>query len=393
MISVEEAQQRLLGLHAPLPCEERTLAQCFGHYLAEDIVAKRTQPGADLSAMDGYALCHADGAEPRRVIGESAAGLAFKGSISAGEAVRIFTGAHVPIGADSIIIQEDIAVSGDRIEPTEGSSPKLGAHIRKAGSDFAAGDLLLSKGSRMASGAIAAAAMAGYGALQVGSLPKISIISSGDELRTPGEALTDEQIPSSNAVMLNAMLSGLPCEIRDHGIARDTLPALVEKITEAQNSDIIVTIGGASVGDHDLVQPALKQAGADINYWRVAIRPGKPMMAGKLGNSVILGLPGNPGSAFVTAYLFLLPLVRYLAGSSKPWPPAFELPCGQDLPKGGARTEYLRAAIVEGKLQPFSHQDSGMTATLAKANALIVRPVDAPPLAAGSLACYLPISI
>jgi molybdopterin molybdotransferase len=393
LISIEEAQQRLLQLRSPLPTIEKNLADCSGHYLAQDLVALRMQPAADLSAMDGYAVHQANGAGPWQVIGESAAGSAFKGTLASGEAVRIFTGAHVPAGADSVIIQENVTAIGDRIELTVGNDLELGANIRKAGSDFAAEDILLTGGTRVTAGAIAASAMAGYGKLHVGGVPKISIISSGDELRAPGEALTDEQIPSSNAIMLAAMLSGLPCEIRDHGIARDTLPALAEKIKEARGSDIIVTIGGASVGDHDLVQPALKQAGADIDFWRVAIRPGKPMMAGKLGNSVILGLPGNPGSAFVTTFLFLLPLMRHLAGCAKPWPEAFELPCGQDLPKGGPRAEYLRAAIIDGKLRPFNSQDSGMTATLAGADALIIRPVDAPALTAGSLARYLPITV
>jgi molybdopterin molybdotransferase len=393
LISVEEAQQRLLQLATPLTPIEKMLSECTGYYLVEDVTARRTQPVTDLSAMDGYAVRYSDGAGPMRVIGESAAGAAFKGHLTAGEAVRIFTGAHVPAGADCVIIQENIVVSGDQIELAAEIELSASANIRKAGSDFSAGDILLYSGVKLNAGAVAATAMAGYGKLPVGGRPRISIISSGDELRPPGEPLTNEQIPSSNAVMLLAMLSSLPCDVIDHGIARDTLPALAEKIAEARGSDIIITIGGASVGDHDLVQPALKQAGADIDFWRVAIRPGKPMMAGKLGNSIILGLPGNPGSAFVTAFLFLLPLVRHLASCAQPWPEALELPCGQALANGGPRAEYLRAAIVDRKLQPFNKQDSGMTATLAQANALIIRPVNAPALEAGSPTRYFPINV
>jgi molybdopterin molybdotransferase len=219
-------------------------------------------------------------------------------------------------------------------------------------------------------------------------MPTISIIATGDELALPGAPLLDEQIPSSNGVMLAAMLAQLPCHVRDHGIARDTLPALSAKIDEARGSDIIVTIGGASVGDHDLVRPALEKAGAGIDFWRVAMRPGKPMMAGTLGSSIILGLPGNPASAFVTAFLFLLPLVRHMAGSSAPWPEISQGLCAADIPAGGGRAEYLRAVISGGSLQPTSRQDSGMTRPLADANALIIRPVNAPALAVGSIAEY-----
>ncbi len=343
--------------------------------------------------MDGYAVRYADGAGPWRVIGESAAGAAFRGMLAPQTAVRIFTGAHVPSEADTVIIQENIAITGDDIALSRQDPMEPHKNIRKAGSDFVTGDILITKGTKLTAGAIAAAAMAGHAKLRVGGRPTISIISSGNELAPPGEALTDEQIPASNSIMLCAMLSSLPADVRDLGIARDDIAALTAKISEAKASDIIVTIGGASVGDHDLVQAALTQAGAQIDFWRIAIRPGKPMMAGTLRHSIVLGLPGNPGSAFVTAFLFLLPLVRHLAGAADCWPMLREMPCGHDLPAGGSRAEYMRARVRNGMLFAFNRQDSGMTLPLAAANALILRPPYAPKISAGSSVPYLPIDI
>lgn len=393
MIGADEAQRRLLALCHPLPPARKILAQCFGGYLAEDLTALRTQPAADLSAMDGYAVHSGGGGGPWRVIGESAAGAGFHGSVTQQTAVRIFTGAPIPPGADRVIIQEDVALSGGHIVLRNKNAAQPHKNIRKAGSDFAAGDMLIPKGSALTAGVIAAAAMAGHRDLLVGGRPKISIIASGNELVPPGEMPDANQIPSSNSIMLHAMLARLPCDIYDHGIARDDLPALIGKIDAAKGSDIIVTIGGASVGDHDLVQAALKQSGAEIDFWRIAIRPGKPMMAGTLGDSIVLGLPGNPGSAFVTAFLFLLPLVRHLAGAAHCLLPLREMPCGHDLRAGGERAEYLRAQINGRTLLAFDHQDSGMTRPLAAADALIIRPANAPAAAAGSPVSYLPIDV
>lgn len=392
MMSAEEARQRLLQLCRPLPPTRKILAHCSGDYLAEDLVALRTQPAADLSAMDGYAVRSIDGPGPWRVIGESAAGAAFTGDMAPQTAVRIFTGAPVPAGADTVIIQEDVAASGDRIVLLSKGRREPHSNIRKAGSDFVAGDLLIAKGARLTAGAVAAATMAGHDMLLVGGRPKIGIISSGNELVPPGDMATDQQIPASNGIMLLAMLSKLPCDVYDLGIARDDILALTEKINAARDMDIIVTIGGASVGDHDLVQAALKQAGAQIDFWRVAIRPGKPMMAGKLADSILLGLPGNPASAFVTAFLYLLPLARYLAGAASCWPLTLEMPCGHDLPAGGERAEYLRAQMIDHVLHAHL-QDSGMTRPLAIADALIHRRVNAPAVSAGSPVSYHPIDV
>jgi molybdopterin molybdotransferase len=388
VITVEEARTRLLALAAPLPSCDLPLSKCAGRFLTSDIAAKRTQPAADLSAMDGYALRFDDDGAPFTVIGESAAGQPFSGMLGSNEAVRIFTGAHVPIGADTVLIQEDAVVDGTALTPSEDGLLSKGKHIRQLGSDFHEGEMLLTAGQLLNPGAVALAAMGGYGALPVGTAPQISIIGSGSELAPPGEPLGEAQIPSSNNVMLAAMLTYLPCTIHDEGIVKDDLSALEAKITACAGSDIIVTSGGASVGDHDLVQAALINAGAEINFWRVAMRPGKPLMLGKLGNSIVLGLPGNPGSAFVTAFLFLLPLVRHLAGSNAPWPGLLSAPATQDLKAGGARAEYLRAVVSEEGIKPFQGQDSGVTGILSKANALLIRPINAAPFSAGAVVNY-----
>lgn len=391
MIGVEEAQARLLALVPPLPAIVMPVAAGVGHYLAEDIVAKRTQPAADLSAMDGYAIRFADMPGPWRVIGESAAGRPFARCFGAGQAVRIFTGAHVPDGADSILIQEEARREGDTLMLSGEGPPAFGAHIRRKGGDFSEGDRLLGAGTRLNAGTIAAAVMAGYGTLAVGRRPKISIIGSGDELLPPGEPCDAAHIPSSNSVMLAAMLNGLPCDAEDKGIVADNLADLEAIFHACAGSDVIVTSGGASVGDHDLVQQALRNVGAEIDFWKVAMRPGKPVMAGRLGDAVVLGLPGNPSSAFVTAFLFLLPLVRQLAGSKSPLPEVLTALLAADLPTGGQRTDYLRARVENDIITVFNRQDSGMLAPLSRANALLINSAHASARLAGSKAQYLRI--
>lgn len=383
MIDLHVAQQRLLALAAPLPAKEAAISNSVGQFLASDIHAKRTQPAADLSAMDGYAVRFDDLISEISVIGESAAGKPFNGKVAAFEAVRIFTGAHLPGGADTVLMQEDAILEQGRLRINGIGPSAKGQHIRLAGSDFQENQLLLTKGQRLNAGAIAVAAMGGHGGLSVGSAPKISIIGSGDELVPPGQATSFAQIPSSNNLMIAALLDNLPCDVTDHGIAADNLAALESKLDECSGADVIVTSGGASVGDHDLVRAALIKMGAEIDFWKVAIKPGKPLMAGRLGKSVVIGLPGNPGSAFVTTVLFLLPLVRHLAGSNAPWPKVMAATSKVDIPMGGTRTEFVRAKIDENGIAPLSGQDSGLTSSLAAANALIVRPVAAPQVPAG----------
>ncbi len=391
MIGFEEALQRLLALVPPLGSETLGIEQCYGRFLAGDILAKRTQPAADLSAMDGYAVRFGDLGNALKIIGESAAGKPFEVTLCPNQAVRIFTGAHIPKGADTVLIQED-AEADKIILRKSGEGPKtLGAHVRRAGTDFKTNDILLSKGKVLNAGAIATAVMGGYGALNVVRIPKIAIIGSGDELVAPGTVTTDAQIPSSNNMMLAAMLNPLGCIVANAGTAADSVAALQNKFAQCSDADIIVTSGGASVGDHDLVQEALRNVGAEIDFWRVAVKPGKPLIAGRLGKSIVLGLPGNPGSAYVTAYLFLLPLVRHLAGSSHPRQQTLSAITQNDLPATGMRTEFLRAVVGENGIAPVTKQDSGVTQSLAAANALLIRPAFADKVPAGNMVTYYPL--
>ena len=389
MIPVVEAQARLLALATPLSPQSVSLNDAIGHYLTEDILAKRSQPAADLSAMDGYAIRFADLPGPLDLIGESAAGRPYSGTLKAKQAVRIFTGAHVPGGGDTILIQEDASIANDRLVLGGEGPGNVGKHIRRAGADFCSGEKLLALGTLLTPGAIATAAMGGHGQLPVGGTPKIAIIASGNELVLPGETGDAALIPSSNNIMLAAMLHSLPCDVHDKGIVEDDLDKLTDAFVDAAGCDILVTSGGASVGDHDLVQAALVSAGAEIDFWRVALRPGKPMMAGRLGKTLVLGLPGNPSSAFVTAFLFLLPLVRYLTGSVSPFPIIQKARISCALPEGDDRSEYLRAHIEDNEITPFFSQDSGMVKPLANANALVIRNAHAPQLNAGDEVEYL----
>ena len=389
MISVDEAQARLLALASPLPPVERELMQAVRHYVHAPLMAMRTQPAADLSAMDGYAIAVQDFPGPWRVIGESAAGHPFAGDLQRGEAVRIFTGAYVPQNADSVLIQENALRDGDILRTTVDHVPTPGANIRRLGDDFRAGDVVLPKGTYLDAGAISLAAMAGHGRLIVGGIPRIAIAATGDELVPAGSAAGPAQIPCSNSPMLQAMLAGLPCNVLDAGILRDDLTALETSLSAlSERADIIVTTGGASVGDHDMVQAALLHIGAQMDFWKVAMRPGKPLMAGKVGNAVVLGLPGNPSSAFVTAFLFLLPLIRHMAGCTTPLPALFAAATATDLPAGGDRAEYLRATVEGGAITAFTSRDSGLVSPLSQSNALIIRDVNSPATPIGAVVQY-----
>jgi molybdopterin molybdotransferase len=378
MMDWQEAQKRIIALAVPTPLVNVPLSESSRRYLSEDLKAKRTQPAADISAMDGYAVCYADLAKEIHIIGESAAGRPFTGILRPGQAVRVSTGAVIPTGTDTVIIQENAIITCDNILRFSNEVYQLNKHIRLAGSDFQADQIILPKGQLLTPGAIAAAAMAGYGRVPVHQIPTISIIASGDELVAPGIVTSDCQIPSSNSVMVSSLLSTLVCNVTDHGIVADNLNAIKHKIQLCSNSDVIVTAGGASVGDHDLIHRALLDLGADMAFWRVAIRPGKPIMAGILGRSVVIGLPGNPSSAFVTAVLFLLPLIRHLSGAADPLPHILNAICMQSLHANGDRTEFARAYVNSERIQAYSKQDSGLTTPLAMANALLIRPKNAP---------------
>ncbi|WP_439567488.1 molybdopterin molybdotransferase MoeA [Sphingopyxis sp.] len=393
LLPVEEAQARLLALRDPLPSENTAFSECFGRYLSDDIVAQRNQPAAPLSAMDGYAIRFGDLPGPWTIVGESAAGAAPDRAIGAGEAMRIFTGAIVPAGADTVIVQEDVVAIGTALTLTGDGPGARGRHIRGRAGDFAAGDRLLPAGTRLTPGAIAAAAMSGAGQLAVGRRPRVAILTTGDELVQAGRALAAGQIPDSNSPMLTAMLAAepalvsLPHHVRDD---REILGKLLKDL--ARRHDVIVTVGGASVGDHDHVRGALADAGGQIDFWKIAMRPGKPLIAGTIGDAILLGLPGNPSSAFVTATLFLLPLVRHLAGARAPLPPVHQAPLATALDGGGGRRDYLRARLENGRLTPLIGQDSGMTMPLAAANALLIREIGAPPRAVGAIADYIVIA-
>lgn len=377
MISLDEAQARLLALGGFLPVESVDVRDAVGRWAAADIVAKRTQPTRDMSAMDGYAVANSDVPGPWQVIGESAAGNPFRGSIRSGQAVRIFTGATLPAGTNSIIIQEDIIRSEDIISINPSLAIREHQHVRAAGSDFQVGQIIVPSGSYLTPARIALAIMGGHGTILVRRRARVAIISTGDELVPPGADAGDDRLPSSNAVMLAAMLSDLPCDVHDMGIIPDDLGQLTATITAA-DADIIVTSGGASVGDHDLVRPALLAAGANIDFWKIAMRPGKPLMAGKLGKCVCLGLPGNPVSAYVTALLFLKPLIRSMSGADEPLPSRKTGILRGALPATGPRTDHVRATISGTFVEPTGPNDSAALVGLANADALIVRPANSP---------------
>ena len=381
LLPVTEAQARLLALATQLPHEDAPLPSSAHRYTAVDVAALRTQPAADLSAMDGYAIRHADLPGPFRLIGESAAGRAFDGAVAPGEAVRIFTGAYMPPGADCVLVQEEATRDGDAVRLTGEGPAQPGRNVRRKGLDFETGEVLIAAGERITPARIAVAAIAGHATLPVRRTVRVAIAATGDELVAAGSPIADGQLPESNGLMLAAMLGGLPIEIVDLGILPDRLDVLTAAF-EGVRANVLVTTGGASVGDHDLVRPALEAAGGTLDFWRIALRPGKPMMAGRLGTSVILGLPGNPVSAFVTAELFLKPLVRHLAGARDPFPAMMHVPLGEDLAANDHRTDYLRAELRDGAAYASTIQDSSMLRTLARSTCLIVRP----PLAAAARA-------
>lgn len=385
LIPAAEAQARMFALKGPLPIETVPIALAVGRYSAEGIVARRTQPALDLSAMDGYAIRFAERPGPWTVVGESAAGSALGRALGPGEAARIFTGAPVPEGADVILIQEDAMRDGARLVMSGEGPPRPGAHIRRAGSDFAEGGLLVPAGAPIGPAAVALAASGGHGVLAVRRLPRVSILSTGNELMPAGQPVEGAMLPASNGPMLAAMLSGLACEATDRGIVPDDLDTISAAFTLlAGQADIIVTTGGASVGDHDLVLPALEKAGATIDFWKVAMKPGKPVMIGTLGDAIVIGLPGNPVSAFVTATLFLKPLIAHLLGATRPTPPNILARLGAPVPATGNRAEYLRGKWVDGAAVPLSGQDSAGLAALVEAELLIVRHAGADALAAGA---------
>jgi molybdopterin molybdotransferase len=338
--------------------------------------------------MDGYAVA---GAGPWRVVGESAAGHPFAGRIEPGEALRISTGAAVPAGGDAVLLQEEAVREGGRLSVAPGSEPSA-RHIRRRGFDFAEGDSVLPSGTRLGPAQLALAIAAGHGgALQVGRLPRVAVIDSGDELVGTADRWDDHLLPASNGAMIAVMAAPLASSVERLGPVPDRMEALAEALAKAGNADVIVTTGGASVGDHDLVRPALEAWGATIDFWRVAMRPGKPVLLARRNEQWILGLPGNPVSSYVTAFLFLLPLLRRLAGANDCLPRSLVVRATQALPPGGSRLELVRARLIGGTVTPLGVQDSSALRALAAADALIERPIDAPAAAAGDEVTVYPL--
>ena len=391
LLPVAEAQRSLLATARAVTSEALPLAEALGRWTAAPVVARRTQPAADLSAMDGYAIRFTDLPGPWRVIGESAAGRPFAGEVAPGEATRIFTGATMPIGADTVLIQEEAGRNDDRLTLTGEGPPALARNVRRRGLDFSEGDVLISAGERLTPARLAVAATANVAEIAVARRIRVAVASTGDELVEVGQPNPDGHLPESNRLLLRSLLADLPVEIVDLGILPDNLHVIRDAFASVR-CDLLLTTGGASVGDHDLVRPALEAAGATIDFWRIALRPGKPMMAGRLGDAHVLGLPGNPVSAFVTATLFARPLVAGLSGARDPLPRTTTGTLGEDLPANGPRTDYLRAELRDGCLFAAGIQDSSMLLTLARANCLIVRQPHAPPARSGDSAEILMIA-
>jgi molybdopterin molybdotransferase len=382
LIPVEEARARILKNVKPLPAEAVTLEQALGRVLAKPLKAVRNQPPFDASAMDGYAVIAADVANPPatlRLIGLSAAGHGFKGRLKRGDCVRIFTGAPVPKGADAVVIQENTVASGKAVTVLQTAKPEQ--NIRFAGLDFRKGDLLLPAGLTLGARDIGLAAAANAPKLAVRRRPVVALIATGDELVLPGGTPRADQIVSSNSHALAAMAQHLGATVVNLGIVADNLKATERAIRKASKADILVTTGGASVGDHDYVQEALKNSGVSIDFWKIAMRPGKPFMYGRRKGQHVLGLPGNPVSALVCARLFLKPLIDALLGF-----PAgddlIEARLGASMKENDSRQDYVRATLVEAPdgtrtVTPFAKQDSSMQRTFREAQALIVRPPNA----------------
>jgi molybdopterin molybdotransferase len=389
---VTEALSAVLAGAEPLPEEMVALDAAHHRVLGRDVAALRTQPPQTMSAMDGYAVRSADAsvvAARLKVIGEVAAGRPFEKTVGKGEAVRIFTGGVVPEGADAIIIQEDTVVEGGGITITEAAI--AGRHMRPAGVDFRKGDILLARGTRLTDRDLSLAAGMNYAELPVRRRPKVAILATGDELVMPGSNPGPGQIVYSNGYALRALARQEGAETIDLGIAEDSVEATTLGIRRARDSgaDIFITTGGASVGDHDLVKQSLEAEGVAMAFWRIAMRPGKPMMHGRLGALRVIGLPGNPVSAYVCGFLFLVPLIRALSGSTDIRHTHETALLGRDVAANDMREDYLRARLdvrKDGELvaTPVDHQDSSLLANLAVARALVIRPPFAPAARAGS---------
>ena len=401
LMAVADALNRVLAGAAPLPAEAAPLAEAHGRVLADDVAARRTQPPANVSAMDGYAVRAADVAvapSKLKVIGEVAAGHPFEGTVGAGEAARIFTGGVLPPGADTIVIQENATRQGDTVVVTSGAGK--GKHVRAEGLDFARGAVLLNKGRRLTDRDLALAAAMNHPSVPVHRRPKLATLATGDELVMPGTSPGFGEIVYSNGYATMALARREGCDVIDLGIVPDRLAETAAAVRRAHDlgADVLVTSGGASVGDYDLVQKALAVEGLQLSFWKVALRPGRPMMHGRLGAMHVLGLPGNPVSAYVCAVLFLVPLIRRLAGRADEEPQREPARLGCDLPANDERADYLRATLAPGPdgipvATPAAVQDSSMLTPLARADCLLVRAPHAPAAKAGEMGSIIRLGL
>ncbi len=398
LLSVSEAIKRILSGAAPLGIEAVDLARAHGRFLRTDLEARLTQPPFDASSMDGYAVRGKDVAEVPtvlNVVGEAAAGLGYGGTVGTGQAARIFTGAPMPEGADCVVIQENTETVSDgdgaQVRILETAEP--GRFVRPRGFDFQAGDVLIRQGRNLTARDVALAAAMGHGTLNVSKRPRVAVLATGDELVPPGETPGAHQIIASNSFGLVPMIENAGGAAKLLGIAKDTRESLDAHIAQAEEADILVTIGGASVGDHDLVHDALSARGLDLDFWKIAMRPGKPLMFGRLGRQFVLGVPGNPVSSYVCGLVFLVPLIRRLIGHDAAEPAYETARLTRDLEANGPRQHYMRAIFDQTEqaqnggslgVRTVESQDSARLALLHAADCLIVREVNAPALAAGS---------
>ena len=400
LMPVPEALRLVLADAKPLPAEFVALDHVAGRVLAQDVSALRTQPPTAVSAMDGYAVRASDVAKAPaalKVIGEVAAGHPFIGQVAAGQAVRIFTGGVMPKGSDTVVIQELTSREGD-VVTIQKSTPK-GRNVRGQGIDFAQGDVLLRKGQRLSDRDVMLAAAMNHARLSVHRKPRVAVLGTGDELVPPGGSPKSDEIVYSNGFALASLARTEGAEVHDLGIANDRVEDITQAIKRAREwgTDILVTSGGASVGEHDLVQRALTAEGLNLSFWRVALRPGRPMMHGRLGAMQVLGVPGNPVSSYVCAFLFLVPLIRRLSGRMDVESRPEQARLGCDLPANDERADYLRATLALGPdgpvATPLPAQDSSLMAPLAKADCLVIRYPGAPAAPAGSDCIILKLAL
>ncbi len=390
MIPVEEARTRILAGLAPTTAEVVSLAQAWGRVLAKPVVSRLTQPPRDVSAMDGYALKAGDGGVGARlrVVGSAPAGHPWDGVLGDGEALRLFTGSVVPAGADGILLQEDATREGDALVVREAVS--VGRHIRRAGQDFAAGDVLIERGKRLNARDIGLIAAGNHPWVSVHRRPRVAILATGDEIALPGDPIPAGGIVSSNSHALAALVRAGGGEAVVLPIAADDRAALMAVADSIHGMDLLVTSGGASVGDHDLVQEALGARGLVVDFWQIAMRPGKPLMSGRMGDVGMIGLPGNPVSSLVCSILFLVPALMRLSGLPAEAPPVVQARLGAGLAANDKRADHLRATLsvdAEGGLvaTAFARQDSSMLRVMAQADGLILRAAFAPALEAGAV--------